>query len=154
MRILAVDPATRCGWAHSSGPSGVWDLRVRSDESNGMRLLRLQSKLEEVRTTSGVDLVVFEASRNLRYGHAVRVVTQLQGVIELWCQSHDIPYRGYSPAEIKRFAVGRGKADKKEMVAAARARWPEYEIIDDNQADALWVLELAKHEYSHCVVSP
>ena len=57
MNILAIDPATVCGWAHSGAGSGVWDLSVRADESNGMRLLRLRAKLNAARE-AGLDLVV------------------------------------------------------------------------------------------------
>ncbi len=48
MKILALDPATHCGWAHSCGASGTFDLSIRRDESSGMRLLRLRSKLEDI----------------------------------------------------------------------------------------------------------
>ena len=58
MKILALDPATHTGWAHSCGASGVWDLSIRRDESSGMRLIRLDSKLDEMKRSVGVDLVV------------------------------------------------------------------------------------------------
>ena len=32
------------------------------------------------------------------------------------------------------------------MVEAARVKWPDVEIVDDNMADALWLLDLAKSE--------
>lgn len=148
MKILALDPATRCGWAHSSGGGGIWDLHTRADESRGMRLLRLHSKLNAVYDSAGVDLVVFEAARNLRYGNAVRVAAQLQAIIELWCQEREVPYRGYSPSEIKKFATGKGSASKEAMLAAARQRWPHIEFEDDNHADAMWLLALAENEYA------
>ena len=46
--------------------------------------------------------------------------------------------------EIKRVATGAGggkKAGKEQMIEAARHRWPHMQIIDDNAADALWLLE-------------
>ena len=36
MKLLALDPATQCGFAHSCGASGTWDLRVRRDEAGGI----------------------------------------------------------------------------------------------------------------------
>lgn len=148
MKILALDPATHCGFAHSCGASGVWDLSVRRDESSGMRLIRLVSKLEEVRII-GIDLLVFEAARHggpHMQGPLV-VQAELQGVIKLWCERSGILYRGYSPTEIKKHATRSGRANKLEMTFAAAERWPQLNIIDHNHADALWLLSLASAEY-------
>lgn len=148
MNILALDPATKCGWAHSCGESGVWDLSVRRDESSGMRLIRLRGKLCDIRENVGVDLVVFEASRSLQHGNAVRVAAALQGTIEVWCCDNRVEYRGYSPSEIKKHATGKGNSGKEMMMAAAAKRWPDVKLIDDNHADALLLLELASAELS------
>ena len=147
-QILALDPATKCGWAHSSGASGTWDLSVRRDESDGMRLIRLQCKLGEIHKSAGIDLLVFEAARNMKFGNAIRVAGEIQGAIKLWCENHDVPYRAYSATEIKKFATGKGSADKGKMLAAAHQKWPLMSFVDDNHVDALWVLEFAKHEFS------
>ena len=146
LRILALDPATHCGYAHTNGNSGTWDMSVKQDESGGMRLIRFQAHLLEM-FKQGVDLLVFEASRNLQYGNAVRVAGQLQGVLELVCTNEGVEYRGYSSKEIKKHATGNGNADKEAMVAAATKKWPKVKIVDDNHADALWLLDLALSEY-------
>jgi len=153
MKILALDPATKCGWAHSCGISGTWDLSVRRDESSGMRLLRLRGKLAAVKESEGVDLVVFEAARNAAPGMqgALVACTEFQATIKLWCHDNGVEYRGYSPAEIKRFATGKGMAGKPAMKEAALARWSlEYRVdnMDDNEIDAGWLLRLAISEYT------
>ena len=145
MKILALDPATACGWAHSDGPSGTFDLSVRRDESGGMRLIRFRGKLDEVKRNAGVDVVAFEASRNMKFGNAVRVAAQLQGVIEMWCTDNGVEYRGYSPTEVKKFATGTGKAQKGAMIEAARRRG--WNPSTEDEADALWVLELARCDF-------
>ena len=45
---------------------------------------------------------------------------------------------------IKKFATGKGNADKETMVLAARRRWPVWkrEKYDHNEADARWIAEL------------
>lgn len=151
MKILAIDPATKTGWAFSDGPCGVWDLRVKRDESAGMRLIRLRSKLAEF-SKAGVDLLVFEAARNVGPGMqgALVVQAELQGVIKTWCEDGGVAYRGYSPTEIKKHATGKGNAGKAVMVEAAKLRWPDKDICDDNVADALWLLDLATEEYGDC----
>jgi len=150
MRLLALDPATHCGWAHSCGAFGVWDLSTRRDESGGMKLIRLRSKLLEVAAMEGkLDLVVFEAARNAAPKMQGALVHQarLQGVIEVFCHDQGIEYRGYSPAEIKKWATGKGNAGKADMLKAAHERL-NYAGNDDNEADALWLLDMATAEYA------
>lgn len=146
MRILAIDPASKCGWAHSSGASGVWDLSVRRDESSGMRLIRLAAKLREIKAGVGIELVVFEAARNAmpKMQGALVVQAEIQGQIKAWCEREGVQYRGYSPMEIKKHATGKGNAKKGAMIAAARSRG--WNPQDDNEADALWLLDLVNTE--------
>ena len=146
--ILAIDPATKCGWASSLGMSGTWDLSIRRDESAGMRLLRLRGKLEEVHAVHPIRLVAFEAARNCapRMQGALVVQAELQSVIKLWCETVGVDYRGYSPTEIKRHATGKGNSNKAAILSAAKARWTDRVIGDDNEADALWLLDLAQRD--------
>ena len=144
MKILALDPATKCGWAHSGGSSGTWDLSIRTDESGGMRLIRLEGKLVTIHNSVGIDVVVYEAARHAgpNMGRALVVQAEMQGVIKLWCDVRDIPYRGFSPSEIKKHATGRGNANKIQMMDAAFAKG--WRPNDDNEADAMWLLDLFK----------
>jgi Holliday junction resolvasome RuvABC endonuclease subunit len=146
--FLALDPATKCGWAHSSGAFGTWDLSAKRDESKGMRLVRLRAQLNEV-LRLGVDYVFFEAARHAAGTNALVVQSELQGIIKIWCEDNRAlglikEYRGIGPSEIKKFATGKGNANKEAMIAAAKKRFPHCDIQDDNQADALMLLELAK----------
>lgn len=152
MRVLALDPATHTGFAHSSEFSGVWDLSVRKDESSGMRLIRLDSKLNEIRDSLGVDLLVFEAARGGMPGRlgALVVSAEIQGHVKFWCEQNKINFRGYSPTEIKKHATGKGNSGKPLMMEKAEAKWPAVTILDDNHADALWLLDLAMQEYGKC----
>lgn len=150
--ILAIDPATVCGWAALTGATlsgGTWDLSIRRDESGGMRVVRFEAKLNEIAGAYRIGLVVFEAARNCapRMQGALVVQAELQGVLKLWCERRRIAYRGYSPSEIKKYATGKGNANKEAMVAAARQRWPEFKG-DDNEADARWLVILAERDYA------
>jgi Holliday junction resolvasome RuvABC endonuclease subunit len=151
MKILALDPATKTGWAYgdpSSGASGVWDLSIRRDESGGMRLLRLRAKLNNVSMAELPDVVVFEAARHSapKMQGALTVQAELQSVIKVWCYDKSVQYRGFSPSEIKKHATGKGNSKKDLMLSTARAKWPMVNVIDDNHADALWLLDLAQKE--------
>jgi Holliday junction resolvasome RuvABC endonuclease subunit len=146
MKILALDPATKCGWAHTFGTLGTWDLSVRRDESSGMRLIRLRGKLNEIRDAVGVDLCVFESARHSapKMQGALVVQAELQSVIKMWCEDNHIEYRGYSPSELKKHATGKGNANKDAMRTAANAKWPEIRFTDDNAIDAMWLLDMAR----------
>src|SRR5690606_19624010 len=147
MKVLAIDPATVTGWAHACGESGVWDCSLKKDESSGMRLLRFRSKLNEVKNLIGVDVVAFEAgSRGQRNNRALVVQLEIQGVLKEWCEAERIQYVSYSPHEIKKHAlqdVDGKKRTKEKMVQAACNKWPDLNIVDDNHADALHLLDLA-----------
>lgn len=156
MNVLALDPATRCGWASSTGASGTWDLSIRRDESAGMRLIRLQGKLNELYAAAPVELLVYEAARHAapKMQGALVIQATLQGVFILWAEQHSVQYRGYSPSEIKKFATGKGNANKDAMLTAARERWPNVALNyagADNEADALWILALAQRDYDESV---
>ncbi len=155
LRILAIDPATQCGWAHSSGASGVWDLSVRKDESSGMRLIRFEGKLMEILDSAGVDVIAFETPSVARGPKAnmdgLKHCTKLQAIIERLVEStHGVEGIGKNLQTIKAHALRDqpkgGKRDKAAMVAAANRRWPNETIIDDNHADALWLLDLVQTE--------
>ena len=153
MNILALDPATKTGFAHSCGISGTWDLSIRRDESKGMRLIRLRGKLNELLKGTKIDLIVFESARNAGPGMqgALIVQSEIQSVIKVWCEDNEIEYRGYSPKEIKKHASGNGNASKAKMLEAAKGHWHEdwLEGKDDNEIDALWLLDLAERDYEN-----
>jgi len=148
-KILALDVATHCGWAINVDTNnniyGVWDLTPRRDESGGMRLIRFRAKLLETIKSEGVDMVVFERPGGRHVG-AVIVQSELQGQVKVVCEDLEVPYRGYSSQEIKKFATGKGNANKEMMKKAARERFG-YTGDNDNEADAICLLELAKRDY-------
>lgn len=150
MKILALDLATKCGWAHSVGQSGTWKLAAKMDESVGMRLLYLRKNLHDVFDLYGIDLVVFEA---VRYAgsdaqRAMIVQSELQGVMKTWCEDKGINYKSYSSNEIKKHATQNGNANKRKMIDAAISKWKRvFSDEDDNEVDALWLLDLATKDF-------
>lgn len=147
--ILALDPATHCGWAMSSLHSGVWDLSVKRDMSVGMKLLMLENYLEDAHSIGGFKMIAFEAARNTSIGGAVVSQAELQGLIKSWCLKKGVEYIGYSPSEIKKHATGKGNANKGAMVNAAKEKYPNIKIMDDNHADALHILSYAMSNFPH-----
>lgn len=152
MKILALDMATLTGWAHSCGASGVWDLKIFADESSGMRLIRFEAKIHEIAKTIGIDLIAFESitvSSGVKANlHGVKLGCKLQAIVERLAEVYDYECKGWNLNEVKSYALPSvaGKKcvrDKDSMLAAARKRWTDREVVDHNEADALWILDLA-----------
>jgi Holliday junction resolvasome RuvABC endonuclease subunit len=143
MNILALDLATRTGWAHSCGESGVQDFTARRGESPGMRWLALRAWLNRVLDMAPTDLIAYEQAHH-RGGAATHCAHAMIGVVESVAAERHIEITNRHTGTIKKFAVGKGNADKKAVCDAAEARWSN--VIDDNHADALWLLELVKCE--------
>ena len=150
MRLLSIDPATRTGWAWGDSEvrhSGVWDLSVRKDESSGMRLIRFEGKVLEIHRTLGIDVVAFETpsvARGLKANmDGLKLGTKLQAILERLAESETFECKGYNLQTIKSHARAR---KKEEMVATAQRKWPDIVIEGDDQADALWLWDLANTE--------
>ena len=145
--ILAVDPGTKSGWClrKPSGRvlSGVWNLKGGRFEGGGMRYVRFRRLLEEIMASAEVSQVVFEEVRRHMGVDAAHVYGGLIAEITELCEQHKIPYEGIPVGTIKKYATGKGNASKKMMLDAAYSKWPDVEIKDDNQADAMWLAECA-----------
>ena len=148
MKILAIDPGTKCGYALSPFESGVWDLSVGRHSGGGMRFVKLRNFLTKVTSEMGMGpMVVYEEVRGHKGTDAAQVYGGIVAIITEHCEQQLIPYLGVPVGTIKKFATGKGNSNKEVMLAAARAKWPEVNIVDDNQADALWLWAWAQEEY-------
>jgi len=146
MNILAIDPGTKCGYAMGPALSGVWNLSIKPGEGAGMRFFRLRNYLVEC--CRDVDMVVYEDVARHLGTQAAHIYGGIVAHIQEYCEMNHTHYVGVPVKTIKLFATGKGNADKAAMIAAARERWPEYDLKDDNQVDALWIWAWATEEYS------
>lgn len=138
MNILALDVATKTGWCTKTA-HGTWDFSLKRDESAGMRLVRFKAKLREMCALEEIKLVTFELSQGF-HQNAVIVQSELHGVLKLFCEENKIDYRSFAPSEIKKFATGKGNANKEKMIEAALKYG--YFGNDDNTADAMHIYHL------------
>ena len=148
MKILAIDPGTHCGYAISPFESGVWNLSVGRHEGGGMRFVKLRNYLRII-CDKGIDLLVYEEVRRHLGTDAAHIYGGIIAIIQEHCELHEIPYQGVPVGTIKKFGSGKGNSNKEVMLAAAREQWPEVNIVDDNQGDALFLWAWAKKEYKH-----
>lgn len=145
--VLALDLATTTGWALRSDnflTSGTISFKGGRYEGGGMRFLRFREWLREMLSKNPMDAVYYEEVRRHMSTDAAHIHGGLLAVLQTECEARKIPYQGIPVGTIKKTATGSGAANKDAMIAAAKARWPAENIEDDNQADALWILETSK----------
>ncbi len=144
MKILALDCATKTGWALYDGrllESGVQDFSKRRGDSNGMMFLRFRKWLADLITEHSPGAVVYEQSHH-RGGAATEIGVNLTGRVQEICADMSIEFSSVHTATLKKWATGHGKADKGQMMARAVTiigRPP----IDDNEADAVMLAAYA-----------
>jgi Holliday junction resolvasome RuvABC endonuclease subunit len=148
---IGIDLGTTSGWAarHESGllQSGVLKLKAGRFEGGGMRFLRFNAAMSELFDVVKPEIVFYEEVRRHLSTDSAHVYGGLMATLTAICEHRKIAYTGLPVQTIKKHATAKGNADKKLMIACARARWPEQGIVDDNQADSLWVLDCGLQEY-------
>jgi len=145
--ILALDLGTQTGWAlacrDGSITSGSQSFKPQRFEGGGMRFLRFKRWLTDIKQCNdGIDQVVFEEVRRHVGVDAAHAYGGFMGQLTAWCEHHQIPYQGIPVGTIKKHATGKGNASKDEMVASVRTRG--HSPADDNEADAIALLYLAR----------
>jgi len=148
MKILSLDLATTTGWAYNkpSMVGGVWNLKPKKGSSDGMKLIKLRSFLEDFnKEVGGLDVIVYEKPAG-RFINGVISVVELVSVVKVFCDDKKINYTSYRPTEVKKIATGKGNTNKEGMLAEAKRRWPNINIIDHNQADAMLMLEITTND--------
>jgi crossover junction endodeoxyribonuclease RuvC len=143
--VVAIDPGQRCGWAvrYPSGSveNGVWLLKPDRFSNMGSAMMLLRSNLETLFDQAKPDIVGFEEVRRHRGVDAAHWYGAITSRILEVCEVRQIPCRGIPVATVKKRATGKGNADKLAVFEAARVRFPNAKLIDDNDADALWIAE-------------
>lgn len=143
MNILALDLGTTCGWAafcDGKIRSGVWDLRPTKFDSHGQRYLTFRRLLETEIVIDGVEKIYYEAVRRHIGTDAAQMYGGYMSHVQSVCLDHDVAYEGVPVQTIKKHATGKGNGDKQQMIDSAIKKFKNINIIDDNHADALHLL--------------
>jgi hypothetical protein len=142
---LALDLGTATGWALLTADgqvvSGTHSFKPGRYEGGGMRFLRFRAWLNELQANAGtIGACYFEEVRRHAGVDAAHVYGGLMATLTAWCEGLNIAYAGVPVGTIKKHATGKGNADKVAVIAAAQARG--FTPADDNEADALALLNL------------
>lgn len=140
---FAADLGTSAGWAAVHNGllhSGVIASKPSRFDGGGVRFVKFEKALIEIMEVMPPEIVFFERVHRHLGIAAAHCYAGYLAMLTTTCEKRGIPYTGLSVQEIKKFATGRGSADKELMVAAAKRRWPDQQIETHDQADALWCL--------------
>ena len=147
--ILALDLGTTTGWAVRNHRCRILQWHGRVPAAPASRAAACATSASSAGSTrrseiaGGIDAVYFEEVRRHVGTDAAHVYGGFLATLTAWCEEHAIAYQGVPVGTIKRFATGKGNADKQAMIAAMRERG--FEPADDNEADAiailLWAIE-------------
>ncbi len=141
--ILALDLGTTTGWALRGYDglitSGTTSFKPGRYDGGGMRYLRFTNWLTELDRLAGpIEAIWYEEVRRHAGTDAAHVYGGLMASLTSWGELRGVPYQGVPVGTIKKYATGRGNADKQAMIAATRARG--FTPTDDNEADAITIL--------------
>lgn len=180
MKILALDTATHTGWAMVAGgiiTSGTADFSVRTKATKtipadhvGRRFALFRNWLNEIVRVNKPDLLVYEAVvGGARAGGNVSLIQKgFESYVLETAFRRDIPVWSFAPATLKKWATGSGvlsHESKAEVVRQAVLKFGKQDLIphrptksqpwawDDNQCDALWLLDLTQAVVTYVTAS-
>lgn len=113
--------------------SGVFTITSRLTGDG--RLLDIRDRVAAAITAA--DLVVIEDLPT--HAQGAGITGMVQGVVRVVCLDAGVAFVTVPPATLKKFATGKGNANKVTMVVAAMHRAPGVAFDDDNQCDAWWL---------------
>jgi Holliday junction resolvasome RuvABC endonuclease subunit len=147
--ILALDLGTKTGVCVMTKDGGIvwsgcWNMTPNQADRWGRRFLRFQTLLANHIHVHRPTVIAYENVCRHTATDAAHIYGGLLAVLEMTAMSWEIPTEPLAVAVIKRTATGRGNADKTAMAVRASRKWPNIDILDDNQADALWIAEACR----------
>ena len=143
--IMAFDLSlTRTGWA-SAQAFGV--LMPPGSHARGVRRLAwIRDQVLSLLRDDPGSLVVLEGYSFASRGRAVISIGELGGVVRLAMHDEGFVVVDVPPSSLKKFSTGTGNAPKEAVLAAAIRRLG-YGGHDHNEADALWLRQMAVDHY-------
>ena len=140
MRIAAFDLGSTWAIARNQGPNGPWAQHAGLEGKRPQKLGRF-ADLFQGTILDGYDVVVYE--RPFARGQAAtRMLWGMAGILEAAAHNAGVAVLDITPAEIKKWATGKGTASKGEMIAAAQRLG--YAGENEHEADAFCLLCMAE----------
>lgn len=148
---LGLDLATKTGYSllTSTGEhvaSGVWNFKAKSGEDERHGLLAFRTQLSQIQKDHPqITAIFFEKVDFCVAMLAYRKHCMLAAVLELFSLDSNLPLIPVAVGTLKKYATGNGRADKSEMIAAAKTAYPAIKFEDDNHADSILIAHWGVH---------
>lgn len=143
--LVGVDIGTSCGVAWKRGDRvsvSTIDTSKARLQGGGMRALVLRRQLLDLFENIGpVEELAFENVERHSGTYAAQVYGELRGVLMSVCEELKIPYRGIGVTTVKKHVAGSGIAKKDKVRMVVTGQFPEVEINNEDESDALSVLK-------------
>lgn len=136
-RVVGLDLSlTGTGIAHPDGTTET----IRTKHRGCERLIHIRDHITAAIWPHRVpaNLVVIEDYAYSRAAAHSHELGELGGVVRVALHERGIPFVCVGPSSLKKFATGKGNADKHAMRIAAY-KTADLEFDDDNQCDAAWL---------------
>lgn len=147
MITIGIDLGSKCGVAWTAGSTiygaktMLWDLKHKPKEHGGARFARFRRSLTALLAEPQQEYrIYFERVMRHLSSDSAHVYGALWGAMLEVCMTRQIKPVGVPVPTLKKYATGRGNADKSQMIRAANERLA-WGGSDDNEADALWLLD-------------
>lgn len=147
MRVLALDLATTTGHALLSAgivSSGSQDFHSKVKKGvapyPGEQFARFENWLKERLRDDKPEAVAYEEVFRWMSSSAAHVFCGFRAIMLKESLCAGIHVHPYTPSAIKKFWTGNGAAKKDLMIAQTIARFPDIDLADDNEADAIAIL--------------
>lgn len=149
--VLALDVATKTGFCTENG-SGVWNFTPKKVKgvtpADGKRLEDFHDTLVATIHRQSIKIVVYEGPAVFgKFPNFVGI--HMHGIVEFTCHRLGIQCAQVSPPVLKKWATGKGNADKSQMILAAQRY--KAAIKSDDEADAIL---LYYHSLEHLQIQP
>lgn len=141
--VLALDIATTTGYHTFCAGGGSWVFTESKTRNENKKHKHFRETLIDFIQTHNIRMIVAEdILMNKNRFRATVSLSEMRGILLEVCDTLDLPEPEFLNAtNIKTFATGAGNASKEQMIAACKKRY-NIDAVDDNMADAVFILYL------------
>jgi crossover junction endodeoxyribonuclease RuvC len=150
VNVLGVDSsltATGVCWASPGSRPHVHTYTTRANGKGvAPKLARLTLQVGRIAAAaSNSDVVMIEGLSFGSHGSATRDLAGLWWLAVAELETLGVPLGVVAPSVLKKWATGRGNADKFAVAQAVSRLWPDVDLANDNEADALGLASIGLH---------
>jgi Holliday junction resolvasome RuvABC endonuclease subunit len=150
LKVLGLDLGSNLGWADSI--AGIIDSgsvafvrrtgrKTISDDHEGIKFLEFHKWLKGYIRLQKPDLIAYEEPMgHWKNASAPQLILGFRGIILMNAAFSNIPVYPIPQTVLKKYATGKGNADKELVLECAKLRFPTHNIQSHDQADALFIL--------------